>query len=481
MRVDEYRRRDALELASLIARGETTAAEVAGIALELARDVGMPLGSVVRTMDRYATTQLARGLPAGPLRGVPFLLKDLGLMVAGEETGGGSRFWRGFTPSINTTLTERYLAAGLVFVGKTATPELGLAPETCPVAHGPCRNPWDETRSAGGSSGGAAAAVAAGVVPVAHATDGGGSIRLPASNCGLVGLKPTRARLPMGPVVGEGWGGLATGHVVSRTVRDCAAFLDATHGPAPGDPYRAPPPSRPWRDEVGADPGRLRVALALSRPDGAPVHPDVAAAVTRAARLLEGLGHHVEEARFDVDPDLVFTTIWRIVAANVAATIAQRAKAVGRAPGPDDLEPYSWGLVEQGRSMSAEVYVGAIMDAHQIGRRAAALFQRFDLALHPVWSNPPLPLDTITMRSGDVEAIGRMTREEMPFTPLYNLAGLPGISLPLATSATGLPIGVHLGADAGREDLLLRVAAQLEQAAPWADRWLPLWDRRDAA
>lgn len=463
MNFDDYQALDAIALADLIRSKQITASEALDACLNRIEAVNPKINAIVHRMDDYARAQIKAGLPDAPFVGVPFLIKDLGAMIAGVPQSNGSRYWAGFTPTEDSTIIARYRAAGVVFAGKSNTPELGLVAVTDPVALGSCRNPWNLTRTSGGSSGGAAAAVAAGIVPVAHATDGGGSIRLPAAHCGLVGLKPTRARTPLGPLVGEGWAGLAHAHVVSRTVRDCAAFLDATAGAAPGDPYAAPHHEGTFLAEVGASPGKLKIALGSL----AGVHPEVAEGVRATAKLLESLGHDVEEADIGVPTEQISPLLWTIISPNVATVVGFRAEALGRPPHEEELEPVTRAMIARAESMKPQDYIRALTYMHGIGRRVAGFFQKYDVALGPVWMNPPQPIGAMSMQNPDVESFAAEMRGEMPFTPIYNMSGCPAISLPLARTKDGLPIGVHFGSSVGREGLLLRLAAQLEQANPW--------------
>jgi amidase len=469
----EYEQYDATGLAGLIASKKVKAEEVLEAALERIEARNPALNAIVHRMDDDARKTAIAGVKPGPFAGVPFLLKDLYALDAGHPVSNGSKFWHGFVPDHDITLVERYKAAGLVIAGRTNTPELGLTMATEPAALGPCHNPWNREHSAGGSSGGSAAAVAARIVPMAHATDGGGSIRIPAANCGLVGLKPTRARNPAGPDVGEGWSGMATAHCVSITVRDCAALLDATNGPAPGDPYCAPPPARPFLKEVGADPGKLRIGLVTAGPDGARPHRDCVAAAVGAAKICADLGHAVEETDFTYDAQIFRDTIWAIIAGNVANALNLRGKALGRQARRDDVEPLTFAAAERGRKMPAADYARALLMMHGFGRQVARMFQRFDVLLSPVLANPPLPLGRCSMQNPDVESYAAELASELPFTPIYNLSGCPAISLPLHWTADGLPVGVQFGAGFGNEAVLLRLAAQLEQAQPWKDKKPP--------
>ena len=470
----DYQSYDALGLAGLIAKREVKASEVLAAAIERLEAVNPELNAVVHKMYDEAERSIAAGLPEGPLSGVPFLLKDLGALYAGQPTSFGSALYDGFVADHDSTLVERYRAAGLVIFGKSNTPEMGLAATTEPARFGPTRNPWDPERTAGGSSGGATAAVAAGVLPAAHASDGGGSIRIPASACGLFGLKPTRARNPMGPDVGEGWSGLSTAHVASRTVRDSAAFLDASHGPAPGDPYCAPAPARPFLDEVGADPGHLRVAFSTRAPNGVPVHPDCAKAVADAAALLQSLGHAVEEAAPEFDMAALVRHMTVIWGANTWHNAALRYRALGREPDGSGLEAVTWAIAELGRTHPAADYAAAIQAIHALGRAFARFHRTYDIFLSPTLAQPPVKLGNIDMGEPSPERyLGNML-QFMPFTAQINCTGQPAMTLPLAMSADGLPVGVQVVARFGDEATLFRLAGQIEAARPWIERRPPI-------
>jgi len=466
----EYMTHDAVSLAGLIRAGEVSAGEVLEAAIARADAVNPAINAIVKRLDGAARGRVAAGLPQGPLAGVPFLLKDLGTMQEGVGMGNGSRLFDGYVAGLDFTYTERAEAAGLVIFGRTNTPEMGIAWTTEPVANGPTRNPWNLNHSPGGSSGGAAAAVAAGIVPVAHATDGGGSIRIPAAHCGLFGLKPTRARNPAGPLLGEGWSGLATGHVVSRSVRDSAALLDATHGPAPGDPYAAPVPEGPFLDEVGRHPGRLRVALHLTALDGSPLHPENRAAAEAAARLFADLGHEVEETMPQVDTAALREALTVIIAGNLWIGVAARYAQLDKEPDGSGLEKATWEWAKLGRARLASDYAQAVGAIHAAGRQLAAFYAHYDVMLSTTMLGPPRPLGHLGQDARELDDYLAALVDEMPVTPLANLTGTPAMSLPLTWSSDGLPIGIHVGAAYGREDLLLRLAAQVEQAAPWADK-----------
>jgi amidase/6-aminohexanoate-cyclic-dimer hydrolase len=461
---------DALGLAEAVRRGDVKPAELLEVAIARAEAVEPAVHSIAIPMYEEARREVQRGVPAGPFHGVPFLLKDLHLLYTGARTTYGSRLFADHVADHDSELTLRYRRAGLVVFGKSASPEFGITTTTESALFGATRNPWNLGHTAGGSSGGAAAAVAAGIVPAAHASDGGGSIRVPASCCGLFGLKPTRARTPMGPDAGEGWSGMSVNHVISRSVRDSAALLDATHGPAPGDPYHAPPPARPFLAEVGADPGRLRIALQTQTWNGTETDPECAAAARSAARLLEGLGHRVEEATLQVDAQAFARASQVIIAANLRAKVMDRAAALGRALRDDDVEPVTRMMVDMAAGAGADEYARSIQTIHALGRRLEAFLARFDVILSPTLAVPPVEIGRLSLRNPDRQALMATLGRTIGYTQLFNATGNPAASLPLAWSAAGLPIGVQIAGRFGDEATLLRVSAQLEQAAPWQDR-----------
>lgn len=465
---------DATAQAELVRSGTASPVELVEAAIERIEELNPALNAVIHELFDQAREAAAGELPQGPFRGVPLLLKDLGPLLAGAPLHMGMRYLKqlDFRPPRDSELTERFKRAGFVIVAKTNTPELGIQPTTEPVAYGPTRNPWDPARSPGGSSGGSAAAVASGMAPVAHANDGGGSIRIPASACGLVGLKPTRARISLGPVIGDVMSGMTSEGVLTRSVRDTAAILDAIAGDAPGDPYVAPEPSRPYAEEVGAHPGRLRIGLWTDPVADDRVGPETIAAATAAARLLDSLGHEVEPAdlrslsRFAPYP--AFVVRW---AAGQAATLADIGRLGGRPIEADDVEPLTWALAEIGRRHSAGDYLVAV-GAHQaMARRIAAIMEsQFDLLLSPTTGDLPPPLGALDDSGADPMDAFERARPYATFTAGFNASGQPAISLPLYRGEDGLPIGVQLAAAYGREDLLIRVASQLEAAQPWSDR-----------
>jgi amidase len=472
--IAEYPRLDAMGLASLIARGDVTAGEVVETAITRAERFNPAINAIVMKFYDRARSMAKAPLPAGPLAGVPFLLKDLGALLTGAPSSGSSKLFAGIVADHDTTIVARHLASGLNIFGRSASPELGLATSTEPAMYGPCRNPWNLAHSAGGSSGGAAAAVAARILPMAHATDGGGSIRIPASACGLFGLKPTRARNPSGPDVGEGWGGQSAGHCVSISVRDSAALLDATSGPEIGDPYWAPPPSGPFLDEVGRAPGTLRVALCVDPWSGVPVDAECRQAAEDAAKLCESLGHHVTIARPEYDhvPFREAQTI--LIAANIQALLTTRAKAIGKTVGPEDVETYTWSAFELARQYTAADYAAAMTAIHRVGRVIARFFTGYDILITPTMTVPPLPLGVVSGSNPDASAYRDAINRSIAFTAPFNAAGNPAMSVPLHWTRSGLPVGVQFVARFGDEATLFRLASQLEIAKPWKDRFPPL-------
>jgi amidase len=469
----EYVDHDGLGLAALIRAGQVSVAEVLEAAIERIERLNPSLNAVVTKVYDQARGE-ARGLnPDAPFAGVPFLLKDLGGAQAGVPFSAGSRFFAHAPAPADAEIVNRHKRAGLMILGRTNTPEFGLSATTEPVLFGPTRNPWDPARTAGGSSGGSAAAVAARMVPLAHASDGGGSIRIPASCCGLFGLKITRNRNTLAPYAGEGLAGCSVEHVVSRSVRDSAAALDATAGPAPGDPYFAPPPARAFLDEVGTPPGRLRIAFTTKPFGGASVHPDCVAAAEQTARLCQDLGHMVEEAAPAYDVEGLDTNYNWIFAVGAAANIALRARALGKEPDPAGFERVTWAMVQLGRQIAAPDYVMMLNRLHGISREIAPFFETYDALLTPTLAEPPVELGVLDMMSENLGAYTERLWRFTPFTYPFNVTGQPAMSVPLFWNDAGLPIGVHFVGRYGDEATLFRLAGQLEQAQPWADRRPP--------
>ncbi len=461
----DYDRYDALGLAELVRQGEVSSTELLEEAISRTEKVNDAINAVVHKHYDEAKAAIEAGLPEDPFTGVPFLLKDL--QLDGTATTYGSKFFRDQVADHDSTLVSRYKHSGLVTFGKTNSPELGLMPVTEPRMYGPTRNPWNLDRTPGGSSGGASAAVAAGIVPMANASDGGGSIRIPASCTGLVGLKPTRGRTPMGPDRGEGWAGQSISHVVSRSVRDSAAVLDATTGTEPGNPYEAPHFDGSFLAHVGKNPGKLRIALCRNKMGKGRFSADVIEAVEEAGRLLSNLGHDVKYAEPAYDREAAGNAVLTLVAANAALAVKMRAEALGREATEQDIEPSTRALIEMAAGLSADDYARATLINHRAGRVFAKVHEQYDLMIAPTLSQEPVPI-------GFMEANRDGIAEFMGDTAIFNQTGQPAISLPLCWSANQLPIGIMFVAAFGNDALLLRIAGQLEKAYPWSDRRAPV-------
>jgi Asp-tRNA(Asn)/Glu-tRNA(Gln) amidotransferase A subunit family amidase len=466
----EYAGYDGLGLAELVARGEATPLELLEAARAGIEALDPGIHAVVHRCFDRAEHELRARPPSGPFGGVPFALKDLGQHLAGVPTGYGSALMRGFVPDFTGTLVERYQRAGLVVLGKTATPEFGLSTTTESAECGPTRNPWNPERTAGGSSGGAAAAVAARMLPMAHGTDGGGSIRIPASCCGVFGLKPTRARVPLGPSQFEGWNGLSCHHALTISVRDSAALLDATAGAELGSPYWAPPPAGPYLDEVGRDPAPLRLALVTESPADTVVDPECRRAARHAAHLCEDLGHRVDETHLPIDDRVMRGAFLDVLKVSIARVLEDVAIGRGRPLGPEDVESVTWATYRGGLATSSVAYSRAIATLHQVGLAMARFHQTYDIVLSPTLGQPPVPLGTLDLSARDLDRYARAVTEFSPFTMLYNVTGQPSMSVPLHWTPDGLPVGVMFSARFGDEATLFRLAGQLERARPWAGR-----------
>lgn len=474
----DYSELDATALAELVRSGAASATELVDEAIARIEKLNPQLNAVIH--ERFAAARAeAAGVPDGPFKGVPIVIKDLDGFSAGDPFHGGMRFLKelGWSSDVDSYVFAKLRAAGCVIVGKTNCPELGLIPSTEPEAYGPTRNPWNLDRSPGGSSGGTAAAIASRMVPIGHGGDGGGSIRIPASACGLVGLKPSRGRVSLGPEQGENWQGLVVRGGLARTVRDAAAFLDVVAGAMPGDPYSAPPPSRPFTDEVGADPGSLRIGWLKDAPGGLAVtDPECAAAVDGALAALESIGHAIEDARPEAlrEEEITQHAI-NLIASNIARELDYWSEATGRPIGPDDVEFHTWTFAEIGRPITAPQYLAAVEAIHAVARRAARWWSDgYDLLVTPTVPEPPWTFGSFTSTPDNPLQGTIRSGQIVPFVAPLNLTGQPAISLPLHWTPDGLPVGVQLVAAYGREDVLLRVAAQLEQAMPWKDRRAPI-------
>jgi amidase len=468
---DDTRWLDATAQAELVATGKVSPVEMVNAAIERVERYDGALNALTyRWFEAARELASSSQLPEGPFRGVPYLLKDLYAAEAGKPLSNGSKAYKAadYVSSEDTTLVSRYKASGLISIGRSNSPEFGSVPVTEPEAWGPTRNPWDLSRTPGGSSGGSAAAVAAGIVPIAHASDGGGSIRIPASCCGLVGLKVSQGRISMGPTRDES--NLGVEHCVSRSVRDSARLLDATHGPGIGDVIIAPTPRRPFIDEVGADPGRLRIGFLDFNPRGGDVHADCVDGVHKTAKLLESLGHHVEpgfpEIFSDNDFGRAFSMLW---STNMGTAIRRFSEALGREMTPNDIEAMNWAQAEFAKGVNGVDFSLAQASSIQFRRAIQSWWTKgWDLLLTPTLSAPPLPVGSMPNNPERPMTPLMTAGAWVAFTSQFNISGQPAISLPLHRTAEGLPVGMQLAAAYGREDLLIRVASQLEQAAPWA-------------
>ncbi|HVM96023.1 MAG TPA: amidase family protein [Candidatus Acidoferrales bacterium] len=472
-----YSKFDGLGLAELVVKRDVTPLELVEEAISRIEKHNPTLNAVVYKMydEARATANAQANSSSGPFRGVPFLLKDILGNYAGVPTTSACRFQAGVPALRDDTLVARFKAAGLIAVGKTNVPECGILPTTESAFYGPAHNPWNLKHSTGGSSGGSAAAVAAGIVPLAHANDGGGSIRIPASCCGLVGLKPTRARNPMGPDIGDFANGLIAEHIVSRSVRDTAAALDCTHGPEAGDPYFAPHVPRPFLEEARTPPGRLRIAFSKTLTTGVPLHPDCVRAVESTAKLLEELGHTVEEAMPPIDAGMVTSSFLTVFTAAHAAAIDGFAFLNGKVPQEEDFEGLTWAIYQSGKQIPATQYLISIAMLQIVSRQVGRFHETYDAWLTTTLGTPPVELGKIDIHERDpLKGLGQLA-DYVPVTPLQNATGQPAISLPLHWNDAGLPIGLMFTAALGGEGTLLRLAGQLEEARPWRDRKPPVW------
>ncbi len=470
----DYCRHDGLGLAELVAKKEVEPKELVEAALAACEKVNPKVNAVIQTLRDEAMADVRRGAH-GPFAGVPFVIKELILHAKGVRCDSGSKLAQGFVADADTELMARFRGAGLLLTGTTQTPELGYNPTTEAVLHGPTRNPWDLGRSPGGSSGGSGAAVASGIVPIGHASDGGGSIRIPASANGLVGLKPTRDRVPTGPDLADPLSGLAVEFAVTKTVRDAAALLDAVAGPDVGAPSHPVPPARPWSEEVGADPGKLSIAFTTKTAGGVAADPECVAAVQETARLLESLGHHVVEDAPRYDWDAFLETVHPLWTTFTALFVEELVRGTGR-KAKDNLEAVTLAVYEDGSRTSAVELHRALAHHNLVSRQVGAFFQTVDLLLTPTIARPPAPLGEIDQNKAGLSARDWTTQvfAYCPFTPLFNTTGQPAISLPLYWTKGGLPVGLQFAAKFGDEATLIRIASQLEEALPWKDRRAPV-------
>ena len=475
MAFQDYAKFDALGLADLVAKRDVTPAELVEEAIARVERHNPKINAVVfKTFDRARS---AAKLPVqGPFAGVPFLLKDILGTQKGVPTRQGSNFLPPVPAPHDATLVRRFTAAGLISIGKTNVPEFGLVPTTEPTIYGSCNNPWELDHSSGGSSGGSGAAVAAGIVPIAHANDGGGSIRVPASANGLVGLKPTRGRNPLGPDLGDIMGGLVCEHVVTRSVRDTAAALDVTAGNEQGDPYWAPPKPNSYLEESKTAPGKLRIAFSTTNIFGKKFDPECVTAIQSTAKLLESLGHHVEEASPTIAVDQLMQSFMPIWASGLAMLIDGTAMMTNRPPHESDFQGMTWGLYQMGKSITAAQYQMCWFMLHSISRQVAHFHETYDVWMATTMGAPPVRNGTFDFHEKDPVKAFAPIIDYLPVTPLQNATGQPAITLPLHWAQNGLPVGVHFAGRFGDETTLLRLAGQLEQAKPWANRHPPIWN-----
>ncbi len=465
----EYEQYDGLGLAELVRRRQVSPGELLDAAIERVEARNPAVNAVIMKLHDYARKTISE-LPDGPFGGVPFLMKDLTSPIAGVRMTRGSKFFADTPPSpTDSEHVKRLKRAGLVIFGRTNTCELGLSLTCEPQLYGPTRNPWNLAHISGGSSGGAAAAVAARMLPMAHASDGFGSIRAPAACCGLVGLKPTRSRNTFAPFAGEGLGGVSTEHAVTLSVRDSAALLDATCGPGPGDPYAVAPPARAFLQEVGTDPGRLRIAWTAATPNGVTVDPECLTLLASTVALCADLGHLVEECDPDVERGAIVPTFLTLASANTVVNLAGHPTA-GRPARAHEVERITWLTAKMGENIGAADYVRATQTAHRLGRQMAAFHTQWDVLLTPGLASPAVKLGWLDMMLDDVNEYWRRVFAFSPFTVWFNLTGQPGLMLPLGQSQGGLPLAVQLVARFGDEATLLRLGGQLEAARPWFDR-----------
>jgi len=473
--MQDYANYDGLGLAALVRKGEVTPSEVLDAAITRIERHNGKLNAVVYQAFEEARAVAAAPLPDGPFKGVPFLIKDLGVRVKGWPRTSASRFARVAADKEDSELITRYRAAGVVMAGKTNTPEFGIPGVTTSALLGPCRNPWNTDHISGGSSGGAASAVAAGMVPLAHASDGLGSIRIPAACCGLVGMKTTRDRNPNGIHDTDRVIGFSVDHVVSRTVRDSAAMLDATGYPQPASPYAAPRQDGPYLDDVSKSPGRLRIAWSSETPTGNPIDPEVQAALERTAETLAALGHDVREEGLGIDYRALYQAQGMVSASAFAAGMKRWIEVIGREPG-DEIEGLARRLYERGLAMTGQDALWGAQQLRLLSRQILQRFETWDVWLSPVMCTPPPRVDYLDTLTDDLREFDNRQASTFGFTPPFNMTGQPSLSLPLAQSASGLPIGMMFTARYADEATLFRLAGQLEKEMPWKDRKPPVWD-----
>ncbi len=464
----EYSQYDGLGLAELIRKGDIKSTEVIAEMRSRCERLNPDLNAVIQFFEDELNSSHTQN---APFSGLPMLIKDLNLYVKGQITTNGSRLMKGIVAEHDSALVKRYRDAGMVIAGQTNSPEFGLSPTTEPTLNGPTHNPWKQGVSPGGSSGGAAAAVAAGIVPFANASDGGGSIRIPASACGLFGLKPTRGRISSAPFLGEGWNGMSTHHAITRSVRDSAALLDISQGYVAGDPYSAPALARSFLEEQEREPGQLRIAFNTENPLGLPVDEDCVAAVKHAASLCESLGHIVEEARPEYDPIELSMTMYGVIGPHVLATVRELELKLGRSARDNELEDLTQLMIATASEQTAEDYVKAQRAMHRLSRQLAPFWHSYDLYLTPVLGQPPQTHGKLLYQSSDnYEEYGIQMATYSPFAGMANITGQPSMSVPLFWNKEQLPVGTLFTGAYGDEATLFRLAKQLEKAQPWFDK-----------
>ncbi len=475
MAFDEYADHDGLGLAALVASGEVSPGELVEAAIERIEKHNGVLNAVVHKAYDEARATAAGDLPDGPFRGVPFLIKDLGAQVKGWPRTSGSRFAQVAADEEDSELVRRYRAAGVVLLGKSNTPEFGIPGVTNSDRLGACRNPWNPDHISGGSSGGAASATAAGIVPMAHASDGLGSIRIPAACCGLVGMKITRDRTPICEVA-DGALGFSVHHVVSRSVRDSAAMLDATGYAQPGDPFQAPAKAGPYLDDVTKSPGKLRIAWSAETPSGRPIPDEMLAALTKTVDLLKGLGHEVFERGLGIDYRLLYRAQGLASASNFSANVRRWVEKLGREPGDDELGPLARRGYEAGKRVTGQQAFWGFQQLRLMNRQMLSVFEDIDVYLTPVMSTPPPRIDWLNPLMSDTKEFDKRQAATYATTPPANFSGQPSLSLPLWQSEDGLPVGMMFTGRFADEATLYRLAGQLETEQPWKDRRPPIWN-----
>ncbi len=464
---DDVAALDATGQAELIRQRAIQPIELVDIAIERIERVNPVLNAITTKMYEQALEIASNPLPEGPFTGVPFLLKDFLAEQAGVRVTNSSNFLGDFIPTTDSELVKRYKKAGLIMVAKTNTPEMAIGVTTEPRRFGPTRNPWDTKRTPGGSSGGAAASVAAGIVPMAHGNDAGGSIRIPASCCGVFGLRPSRGRNPLGPNFGDLFSGMVSEHALTRSVRDSAILLDATEGASLGDPYPAPLKDGPYETAIRKEPRKLRIGFSTDTPLDSKLHPDCISAVKETASLCVDLGHHVDEISPSFDKELMWISATKVLGVGTAHGIRSWARRLGKEPTEDQFEPFVWAYQQKANEISAPEYLLAIEDIHRLTRDIANFFTDYDLWLTPTVGQPPVPLGTFEFEDGDPYKLRRKMASFVPYTYIANATGQPAMSIPLYWNEESLPIGSHFLGRHGDEATLFQIASQLEEASPW--------------